>query len=214
MKLALSLRFATIPHAVGRRRRPSEAMASLSSRLSRVGGGGGGGGGWRGGSGSGGDGLDAPSSPPSSSSYDNSKRKRPGLDPTSRSKATRAFLFLVGVLLVLGIVAGRQRPKRPAWLPKIFRRERVAVLTVASYQPRKPLGEAAADARDDVEYGASKARWLYPLSIDNKARYCNLHQYDLNVDVDTGDSGGEKEVGTHPTTTPTTPPHATSISCR
>ena len=122
-------------------------MASLSSRLR--------GGGDRGDRGDRG-GRDAPTSPPSSSAYDNSKQKRgppPGHDPASRSKATRAFLFLVGVLLTLGIIAARQRPKPPAWLPRIFRRrERVAVLTVASYQPRKPLGEAAADARDDIEY--------------------------------------------------------------
>ena len=35
------------------------------------------------------------------------------------------------------------------------------------------------------EYGSSKTAFSYPFSIDNKARYCALHQYDLNVDLHT-----------------------------
>lgn len=42
-----------------------------------------------------------------------------------------------------------------------------------------------------AEYGASKSAWAYALSVDNKARYCALHQYDLKVDVATGENEGK-----------------------
>ena len=44
-----------------------------------------------------------------------------------------------------------------------------------------------------AEYGSSKTAYSYPFSIDNKARYCSLHQYDLNVDVHTGAVGADEE---------------------
>jgi hypothetical protein len=64
------------------------------------------------------------------------------------------------------------------------------------YSPHPPFPNPRACA----EYGASKTAFSYPFSIDNKARYCALHQYDLNVDVHTGglavrDSSGEDEEG-------------------
>jgi len=76
------------------------------------------------------------------------------------------------------------------------RADRVALLTVATHQTRLMEG-----VDSESEYGSSKTAFSYPFSIDNKARYCQLHQYDMNVDVHTGsvqspDEEEEEEVGT------------------
>ena len=97
-------------------------------------------------------------------------------------KATAALRFLVAgglILLLVAVRTGHASRAGAAMAGLLWTRpEKVALLTVATHTTR------LSEAKDsEAEYGASKTAFSYPFSVDNKARYCQLHQYDLNVDV-------------------------------
>jgi len=92
--------------------------------------------------------------------------------------------FILLMLLAIGHGDAGKALKALGWK----RKNRVALLTVATHMNR-----LAETSDSESEYGASKTAFSYPFSIDNKARYCELHQYDLNVDVHTDDSLEEED---------------------
>lgn len=91
----------------------------------------------------------------------------------------RALGAIAVILIFVAIRSGHAGKAGQAAMSLLWKRpERVALLTVATHTTR------LSEAKDsEAEYGASKTAFSYPFSVDNKARYCQLYQYDLNVDV-------------------------------
>ncbi len=106
----------------------------------------------------------------------------------------RGLVISFFVLLVLVARSGDTGPVRSALTALGWRRpDRVALLTVATHASR------VHDTSDtESEYGSSKTAFSYSLSVDNKARYCALHQYDLNVDVHVDGSEADLAGGAEP----------------